>query len=374
MARRSVHRNLALLKRTASTSRVLNLAALSMIYMDDIEYQTQPFFFTPFLNTSVILKHGVRRHEQDMFLSPHYIATKIIVPFDPSDLSLGGRTVFVDQIGWMDQLAGLGANDALARDCDMLTALDEIPSLDPFLVREHLARRGFQVAACYLAIADADVERMKASVTAEIDQLIGLAFSGGGTRSYTAKLVQLLLTDEADKRLEPLRLTLKLEGDAYREGIFAWKGFLFYKWSMNDLRARLIEVKRELNSMRASTSCDAETKVELARTKNRLLTLIDSSETAAAEALKLYDRAFSGLINDNDPGGFRDFLLRAPKMFVDLGECVGGISHLVTYWAYRYPSGAPRAAPAEDLLEIFQEFESSLPLRIERAEDVSLLL
>lgn len=374
MARRSVHRNLALLKRTASTSRVLNLAALSSIYMDDLEYQTQPFFFTSFLNTAVILKHSVRPHERAMFQSPHYIATKIIVPFDPADLSLGGRTVFVDQIGWTDQLAALGANDALARDCDMLNALDQIPSLDPFLVREHLARRGFQVAPCYLAIADADVDRMRASVSAEIDQLISLAFSGGGTRGYTSKLVQLLLTDEADKRLEPLRMTLKLEGDAYREGIFAWKGFLFYKWSMDELRARLIEVKRDLSSMRASTGNDMSAKVELARSKTRLLALIDRSEAAALEALKLYDRAFSGLINDSDPGGFRDFLLSSPGMFVSLGECVGGISHIVSYWSYRFPNGPPPAVSASDALEIFQEFESSLPVREEHQNDDSLML
>ena len=67
----------------------------------------------------------------------------------------------------------------------------------------------------------------------ELSQLIGLAFECGGRNSQTAKLVQLLLTDEADERLEPLRLTLRLQGDAYREGIFAWKGFLYYsgRWT-----------------------------------------------------------------------------------------------------------------------------------------------
>ena len=363
MARRLEHRSLALVSKTASTARVLNLAALSAQYADDPEYRAQPFFKTALLNTCLILKHGVRKNERSLFSAPHYIATKVIVPFDATNLALGGRTVFVGQAGWIEQLSVLGGGEAMERDCAVLTALDEIPSLDPFLVREHLSRRGFKVAPCYLNIALLDVERMKASVTAEIDQLIGLAFAGGGKGSQTARLVQLLLTDEAGTRLEPLRLTLRLEGEAYREGIFAWKGFLYYKWSMDDLRTRLIEVKRDLNAIRLAVGCAVETKVEIARAKTRLLDRIEQAEHEALEALKLYDKAFGGLINQNDPAGFRDFLLTSPGMFVALGECVGGISHIVSYWAYRYPKGPPPVALADEILEIYQEFENSLPER-----------
>ena len=363
MARRLEHRSLALVSKTASTARVLNLAALAAQYGADPEYRAEPFFKTPLLNTCLILKHSVRKNERSLFAAPHFIATKVIVPFDATNLALGGRTVFVGQAGWVDQLSALGDGEAMQRDCAVLTALDEIPSLDPFLVREHLSRRGFKVAPCYLNIALMDVERMKASVTAEIDQLIGLAFAGGGKGSQTARLVQLLLTDEADTRLEPLRLTLRLEGEAYREGIFAWKGFLYYKWSMDDLRTRLVEVKRDLNAIRLAVGCAAETKVEIARSKTRLMARIEQAEHEALEALKLYDRAFGGLINQNDPGGFRDFLLTSPGMFVALGECVGGISHIVSYWSYRYPKGPPSVALADEILEIYQEFENSLPER-----------
>ncbi len=359
------HRNLGLLSRTASTARVLNLARLASLYSDDPDYKARPFFKTPYLNSAVILKHSVRGHERTLFNTVKYLSTKVVVPFDPRDLAIGGRTVLVGQYAWEEQLAQLGMEtEGLARDCQVLAALDQIPSLDPFLVREHLSRRGFEVAPCYLALATADVERMRASVKAELGQLIGLAFGGGGgTGHQTTKMVELLLTDEADERLEPLRLTLRLEGDAYKEGIFAWKGFLYYKWSMDNLRLGLIEAKRGLEGIQPTYGLDPSTKAELARVKQRLIREIDRCEQAALDTLKLYDKAFAGLIAEGKPAAFRDFLLASPRLFCDLGECVGGISHIASYWAYRYPKGGGTITSAEAALEIFSEFDNSLPVR-----------
>jgi hypothetical protein len=49
---------------------------------------------------------------------------------------------------------------------------------------------------------------------------------------------------------------------------------------------------------------------------------------------------FLQLTQHADPGSFRDFLLKSPALFVSLGESVGGISHIVSYWEYRFPRAA----------------------------------
>ena len=69
------HRNLGLLSRTASTSRVLNLARLATLYSDDPEWKARPFFKTPYLNSAVILKHSVRGHERTLFNTVKYLST-----------------------------------------------------------------------------------------------------------------------------------------------------------------------------------------------------------------------------------------------------------------------------------------------------------
>jgi hypothetical protein len=49
-------------------------------------------------------------------------------------------------------------------------------------------------------------------------------------------------------------------------------------------------------------------------------------------------------------------------MFLDLGEKIGGISHIVSFWNYRFPRDQTARADAEELTAIFQDFESSVGL------------
>ena len=199
-------RSLAALSRTASTSRVLNLCAVAAKNSEEPDYKERPFFVTPLLNTCVIIKHAVRAHERDDFISPPYIATKVILPFDRTNLGLGGRSVFVGQRGWSDVLRNMsGDGKDFHRDAELMEALDELPSLDPFLLREHLARRGFEVGPSYFDISEADVDRMQRFVGDEIGNLIRLAYQGRpGMEDSTARLVEVLLTNGVVREIRHL--------------------------------------------------------------------------------------------------------------------------------------------------------------------------
>ena len=61
------------------------------------------------------------------------------------------------------------------------------------------------------------------------------------------------------------------------------------------------------------------------------------------KVLAVYDDSFADLVAHQTPKTFRDFLLSAPYMFLELGEKMGAISHIVSFWRYRFPAG--RAAP-----------------------------
>jgi hypothetical protein len=158
-----------------------------------------------------------------------------------------------------------------------------------------------------------------------------------------------------------LRLTLRLEGEAYAEGIFAWRGFLYYKWTVDSLHLRLLRVMREIGHLKDDAKGDPETAMEIERAKRRLLARMEASEKCAVKALGVYDNAFYGLVRHNEPSVFRDFLLASPRMFLTLGEAVGGLSHITSYWKYRFPEGSPLDASGLEALEIIREFEASLP-------------
>jgi hypothetical protein len=57
---------------------------------------------------------------------------------------------------------------------------------------------------------------------------------------------------------------------------------------------------------------------------------------------------------------FRDFLLKAPDMFMMLGERMGVISHIASFWRYRFPDLRSLNAPIEEVVDILQDFEANL--------------
>ena len=67
--------------------------------------------------------------------------------------------------------------------CEVLRILNALPSLDPFLLREHLRGHGIDCAECYFEISPADRQRMHDYVAREIRKLIELATGGGGGAS-----------------------------------------------------------------------------------------------------------------------------------------------------------------------------------------------
>src|ERR1700744_3065822 len=234
--------------RGASTSRVLNLHRIAADQKDNPQHQEMPFFSSPIINRSFILKHRTRHDESYLFASSHTTATKIIVPLDLSDLRAGGRSLFVDQRGYSDALRAAGnyQEEALQRDLWVLKLLDTVPSLDPFLLREHLRNHQIDVAPCYFAISEGDQERMHKFVTEELSQLGNLA---GGNDTPGRRLVTALLSNDVSEKLEPLRLTLGLNGEDFREGVFSWRGFLYYKWSMGKFWPDVMGVLREINTL-----------------------------------------------------------------------------------------------------------------------------
>jgi hypothetical protein len=81
----------------ASSNRVMNLCALAPSQTNNASYYAALFFHSPKLNTSIIYKHNVRANERDFFDSTRVLSTKVIIPFNVNDLSMGGRSLFGGQ-------------------------------------------------------------------------------------------------------------------------------------------------------------------------------------------------------------------------------------------------------------------------------------
>lgn len=356
-------RSLVALSESASTARVLNLVSTLRAAQEDRSLSESPFFMNRILNASIIVKHRVRPHEAELFSKPRATATKIMAPIDVGDLRLGARFLMVGQKDFdqsADDMFGEGLKPG-GRDRQVLELIDELPSLDPFLVREHLKRNGIEPARGYFAISDADVERMHAFVRAEVTALVSLSASqSGDTAQAAARLVEKLLSNAPDAGFEPLKEVLRLSDKDYADGVFGWRGFLYYKWVLAELTPPLTNVLTEVLKIQTQGPRSAESTKYLPDAKKRLQVAINNAVDGVNRMLGVYDKAYMSLTLDGQPTAFRDFLLAAPAMFMSLGEQSGAVQHIVSFWRYRFPPGRRVSVSPDELMDIFVDFEDGL--------------
>jgi len=359
-------RSLAHLQDSASTARVLNLLRTWKRHGHDADYLANPFFQNGLLNRAIILKHRLRRNELELFGDGRQTATKVIIPIDSSDLKLGGWSMLIDQDSFGSAIDAMFGG-LCADDMAMLELLDQLPSLDPFLLREHLKRNGRTPARIYFEISDADMSRMISFAEGEIRKLIDLCFAGAlpqsGRDVGVSRLVKKILSISVDRDTEPLRLTMRLAKPEYQEGVFCWKGFLYYKWTLSRAMPDIREVVKAITEARPSGAIDAESKAYLAKTRETLRRSILRICDAAKRSIQVYDTAFDSLVA-GDPQAFREFLLTAPAMFTDLGERLGAVNHITSFWNFRFPKGRPGRIGVEELIDIFSDFEASLSFTV----------
>ncbi len=360
-------RDLSLIRESGSTARVLNLAVTHQRFGETEDYAARPLFQNPRLNRSLVLKHTIRGAEREIVSKRGTTATKVVLPFASSDLRLGGTSFFVTQRDFertlRESVGGYGDDSALQRDCEVLRIIDELPSFDPFLLRERLKRFGHDPARCYFDLTEADMGRMRVFVEREIGRLVDLAFRGdenasGPTHGLSARLAEKLMTDETAKSLEPLRATLQLSGDEYREGVFAWKGFLYYNWMVGESASRFADLARQILSVKMPLASPDE-KMQLANSRQRVVNLLGQASGRVRDGLRSYNAAFAEL-SDGRPNAFRDFLLRAPTLFLSVGEAVSMVMHIESFWRFRFPQGRALVLEADEATDIFQEFEATL--------------
>jgi len=353
-------RCLANLTETASTSRILNLAQVAAVSAGDPDYARRPFFHNTKLNKAILIKHTVRPHEQELFGKPRRSATKIIMPFESQDLKLGGETLFVNQTGFDRQIRAF--IDVLEpsgqRDLERLRLIDNLPSLDPFLLRETLKRQGLSPAACYLRISAGDIEAMIGFANAEIERLIAITF-GGGSGVAAMRFTDKILADQLDNELEPLKATLRLSDAQFHDGIFSWRGFLYFKWRHLELRDQLRTVAESLMKYRPIGVMDAPLRDIVNAVRPRLVNRILTAMDMVGKSLLHYDTAYSALIDGRDPAPFRNFLLEGPRLFYELGEHVGVLTHITSFWDYRMGAAGARLMPVE-YADTLLDFDDSL--------------
>jgi len=347
----------------AESSRLLNLSQIHKRWGQFEEHADRPLFENRILNRAIIMKYTPRPGELFEYAERRVKSTKILFPLDRNDLSLGSFTGLVGQKDFSRIMSRhLDGSDRLSdRDERVLGLIDQLPTLDPFLLYALLKSNGLDICQVYFQLSDADRQAIQQEMALAFTPLVLLCFpdgrfEAGGVRTFIDKILNF----EESAEIDSLRAAFKLSPELFSVAMFAWRGIIYYKWKTASLHAALDVATAKLSAMKIPELDQAGGgRAERSRAK-----ILKMSATAAARIDEIngrYDAAFADFIEQRQADRFRQFLMNAPSLFLICGQSVAIIEHIINFIEVRPPPNTREVgAPVQSMAEMFIELEREL--------------
>jgi hypothetical protein len=187
-----------------------------------------------------------------------------------------------------------------------------------------------------------------------------MSLSGSGSNAAILKLVRKMLASHYDEDLAPLQQTLRMSKDQFRDGMFGWKGLLYYKWLAKRIEGDLPHLIGGLTSIRPKrgiTQDQVEGSIDVVKA---IGACISDYFNNVSDRVRTYDAAYRQLTRKQDPVGFRSFLLEAPETFLQMGEYVGMLEHSVEFWKFRSATIEPLRFTGDEYIDLILDLKDGL--------------
>jgi hypothetical protein len=349
----------------AESSRLLNLSQIHQRWGQDEAHAERPLFENKVLNRAIIMKYAPRPGELVEQAERRIKSTKILFPLDRNDLSLGSFSGLVGQKDFSRIMARHlnGSGRLSERDEKVLSLIDQLPTLDPFLLYALLKSNGLDVAQVYFRLSEADRQAIQEEMAQAFTPLMRLCFPEGGDRNDGVKsFIDKLLNFEESAEIDSLRGAFKLSPEPFSGAMFAWRGLIYYKWKTASLNTALTVATGKLSALKISETDNADGEGAAERSRAKILKIAATASARVQEMNARYDAAFADFVERREADGFRQFLISAPDLFLICGQSMAIIEHIINFIDVRPPASGPRepGAPAQSLAETFNRLEREL--------------
>jgi len=345
----------------AESSRLLNLSQIHMRWNQHEDYAERPLFENRILNRTIIMKYTPRPGELFEYAERRIKATKVLFPLDRNDLSLGSFSGLVGQKDFSRIMSRhLDGSDRLSdRDERVLGLIDQLPTLDPFLLYALLKSNGLDVSHVYFQLSDADRHAIQQEMAQAFTPLVVLCFPDG--RYETETFIDKILNFEESAEIDSLRAAFKLSPELFAIAMFAWRGIIYYQWKTASLQAALDVATEKLEVMKLLESGSAPGQGRAERSRAKILKMAATASARVQEINARYDTAFADFVDQRQADHFRQFLISAPSLFLICGQSMAIIEHIINFIETR-PAPNPRqpGAQAQSLTEMLGELEREL--------------
>ncbi len=230
----------------AGSSRVFNVCFHTSRLLRSIEpgadeTKLDYLFKTSALNQVIFVKETRPSHTVAQYQPENPVGTKLYIPYNSERIYDGGKSVFIDDPEIeriLKHHAGLdlrNGSEEANQDLYLIRMLDEIPSLDPFLVKDKFEIEGITANEIYFEIPETEWNSIRLHVSEKLKPIITFAFhdSEALERRRTSSLLDKLWNTKDIQALMPIIKAFGLPEDE-ASGIFsAWKGIMYYEHEYN---------------------------------------------------------------------------------------------------------------------------------------------
>lgn len=350
--------------RNAESSRVLNLSRIHQDWGDVEDYAAHPLFENKALNRAIVIKQPVSPSDTYNFRKARPRATKLLFPLDRYDYSLGGLYLFVGQNNFSSELAKHFSGDYRLSDRDenVLQMLDELPTLDPFLLYALLKSKDVYVSEVYFQITENDRRQIQSEMAGEFRPLVSLCFPNMGHESEKIRIfIEKILNFSEGEELAALRQSFMLERQTFALAMFAWRGLIYYKWRSRTLKSKLDELTDSIGRIRPAESTQMGGRMlELSRTK--ILRMATGAGDKLARTIARYDAVFADFVQGQQVEKFRAFLKLAPAMFASCGQSIAILEHIINFFDRKSKVLRMGSVSSYDFAKVLADLEVELGL------------
>jgi hypothetical protein len=325
-------------------------------------------FKTPFLNRAVFFKHlDLRaRDHVDTFAGQDRrpVHTLIFLPYDPDRPGDGGEAMIYNRAN-LRRLHASRTNSSgratseLMEDEAVLDVLDEMPALNPFLMRESFERAGRPLPEAYLTLDGAVLHRLQRRLYRRVRPLVLAAFGASGEDVGDAldNVVEAFMRPGKTGKLRQLGAALRVDPDKTPEVLGAWVSIAFFEDELARLKPSIHGFAHWL--AHAGAGLDAlghADRRELVDRLSRLRASVRSAWREVRDILDAYQRSYNALVFEDDPQPFVAFLQRCRENYWKIGDLFGRFEQATHAWQ-RHTSAFGGGPLPIQLLDEFLRFQ-----------------
>ncbi|WPZ35295.1 hypothetical protein T8K17_03930 [Thalassobaculum sp. OXR-137] len=318
-------------------------------------------------NTAEILENGALK-TVTFDLTPRVekgdIATFLYIPFDVDDIAGGGNSldlsVYRGRAEALFHLTGFRQDEegrAIARDRRLIELIEELPSLDPFLLRDRLETDGIKAPEAYFEISESEFQEIKKYILGKFKPITTRVVDPTSPKAAeVAEQFILKLWQGKDlDYLAPITQVFRIDPEQAGEIYYSWKGVTYYEFQYKRGQRTLLGFADWLHTKGAVPShyVKASVRQELEAKARQVAGAFARHLKNSSEILRIYNQAYEDLfVRGGDARPFIEFLKDSSTLFWDIAASISAMNHGVAVWRQHTAKSTDGKLAADDLTRL----------------------